>query len=503
MRNWRGVLMVFGFILFLVALPTEKRKEEAAAKAASLAAYPTYCLGGWENPGNAAGEPNLSEGDDSFSGSNSALLDKKSAQIFCGYFQSNDKSYPPKTVTLKFSWKMIFENQPVQPPASNANTNTDEDLWASVISGTSTAASTTTSSATSTPEAPIEPASTPTSTATSSEPVTADNNASSTEATTTTPDVITPPVPPIAPEIPSSTESSSTTSLWNIFVRKVFAQSEPLSQSFLNVSYNLENGKNWQSAGQVTEANWRGFSISIPVASWDDIEKLQVQLTPVLSVDMPTIYLDGMRLEVNYDQSLIDLVNQGVEAVSDAASNVSDAMNSALDAVADAVNSVFEPDTTATPTPDIKVLPPSRLAFSMRTSLPVYMKELPWKPPTDGKNDDRRTGSVPPPTVTNAGDQNSFKVEGACAQEYFTVLLFRNENDYANDPSSAIFNKAFRCVNGNFSQTFTDKDFSPNLADGNYYLVTGDQGTKGTWQPHSSIQIININRNAAPTSINP
>ena len=478
MRNkWRGVLIVFGFILFLVALPTERRMEKTSAKAASLSAYPTYCLGGWENPGNAAGEPNVPEGDDSFSSSNSAFLNQKSAQIFCGYFQSNDKSYPPKSVVLKFSWKMVFGNQPVQPATSSANT--DENMWASIINSTSTITSTTTS------------------TSDFSEPIIINDTSSSIDEATSTPSST-----EIIPttDIPTSTATSSSTSFfWNFLMQKVFAQSEPLAQGFLNVSYNLEDGKNWQSAGQVTEINWRGLSISIPVTSWDDIEKLQVQLTPNLAVDMPEIYLDGMWLEVDYDHSILDTMKDGANAVLNAASSVGDTINNAFDTVANAVDSILNPNTVALIPAVIQEtsLTVHRHNLSVGAETPIGVAPLPWISASETHNNKNIVTDAPPNIISTG--ENSIQIQGACSNDYVTILLFAHPTDYLTDPSLALFDKVYKCVNGEFNQQFSDNDFPSSLS-GTYYLLTADQGERGPWKPRSTIYRISFSDSTSTSS---
>lgn len=516
MRSWLIKSVVFGLLIILIAIPTEKKKDASSAKAASLSAYPSFCLGGWENPNNASGMPEVQPGDDSFSNANSAVLDQKAAQMFCGYFQSVDKSYEPTQVTLRFSWKMEFQNQVA--PTNPTDTDTDSKKWSDVLSGQSS----TTSTASST--TPIE---TPPLISTSTE-INATSSASTTPPVSDLPqNSSSSPVmtgPSTTPSFPTSTDTATSTApvfsstpsamekqindWFGFFVKKVLAQTINPSADFLDIIYSLD-GKNLQSIARINEGNWKNLTVTIPISSWDDISKLQIQLSPIPTVDMPKIYLDGMWLDVNYNHSIIDSIKDEANAVLDATKQAGDAVSAAMDTIAngltDAVNSVLKPNTAEIVAPNAQNSentdhPKPRLSFAIQNSLPVYIKELPWKPTTESKDEKGQTNSVPPPNIASAGDPNSFAVNGTCAKEYFTVLLFRNQDDYANDPSTAIFNKAFRCANGNFNQTFTDQDFPSNLPDGNYYLVTGDQGTRGTWQPHSLIQIITINRNNSVTS---
>ncbi len=84
-------------------------------------------------------------------------------------------------------------------------------------------------------------------------------------------------------------------------------------------------------------------------------------------------------------------------------------------------------------------------------------------------------------------------VSGQCSDVYFVVLLYRNQNDYADDPSSYIVNRAFPCVNGSYSYAIAD--LPNNLANGQYYLLVGQQGERGTWAPITSLTEITINKN--------
>ena len=115
----------------------------------------------------------------------------------------------------------------------------------------------------------------------------------------------------------------------SLLIQKTFADSGDGAENFVDVSYSL-NGTVWQDLGQVSEDNWQNFSVTIPVSSWGDINKLQIQLNPLLSVDAPTIYLDGMWLEVDYNQSLGGILQDGANAALDAVSSLSSAVNGAL-----------------------------------------------------------------------------------------------------------------------------------------------------------------------------
>lgn len=95
------------------------------------------------------------------------------------------------------------------------------------------------------------------------------------------------------------------------------------------------------------------------------------------------------------------------------------------------------------------------------------------------------------PTLEDDGGTLSFS--GTCNDTYFVVLLYKNEDDYVENPASYILNKAFECVNNSFHYKISQ--LPAKLADGKYYLLIGSQGTRGTWTPISSLNEIEINRN--------
>jgi len=234
------------------------------------------------------------------------------------------------------------------------------------------------------------------------------------------------------------------------------------------------------------------------VSSWDDIGKLQIQIAPVTALDMPAIYLDSVWLEVNYDQSIIDSLKEGANAVLDAASNVGDVVNDAINTATDEIKQIVDNTLNSDETKKTESVPQDtqpeikapKFSFAIKRSLSTETKDLPWFP-TDPKKQRKTTGSVGSADVIATGDQNSFKVEGVCGDIYYTVLLFRNSDDYLKDPSSAVLNRAYPCENGNFSQTFSAQDF-PNIPDGTYFLLTADQGAQGPWKPNAAIREITV-----------
>lgn len=77
-------------------------------KADSSIFYPTTCLGGWNNPHNAEGEPQLksNENEEDFTDQNSAILPETiKAEIYCGNFVGavQEKTRPTK-ILVSLSW---------------------------------------------------------------------------------------------------------------------------------------------------------------------------------------------------------------------------------------------------------------------------------------------------------------------------------------------------------------------------------------------------------------
>ena len=94
------------------------------------------------------------------------------------------------------------------------------------------------------------------------------------------------------------------------------------------------------------------------------------------------------------------------------------------------------------------------------------------------------------PVVDNAS--GAITVSGQCSDDYFVVLLYAHEQDYANDPSSYILNKAYPCALGSF--TYSIRDLPHSLPAGTYYLLVGQEGKTGAWKPITSLSPITITR---------
>jgi hypothetical protein len=520
----------FALLIFFALSPLGKIGVPKKADADSLDAYPSVCLGGWQNPSNASGPPDVPPGDDSFTGDNSAVLDQAQAQIFCGSFQASDESQTPTAVTLHFSWNVIFSSQ-----VSNATSNDPGDPeWSSVLDATSTATSTTTT-----------PAPTPSTTASSSDDQSQSIDPSATSADTSSDNsggsqdgsvaTSTPPPATVSPPAPDSSDSdtSSTSFLQTILsdplgllIQKTFAQSVDndsttvdtsaaddsstvtmdastttddssvdTADDFIDVSYSLD-GTTWIDLGPVSESDWQNYSVTIPISSWSDINNLQVQLSPLITSDAPTIYLDGMWLEVDYNNSILNDIENVISDIlpTDTLSTSTAPTNSLTPQ--DATDQNPAPAPLPPPPPPI---PQHQYTFTLQGPQSIKVGTLAWYPHNDA------SGSAPvgraglAPTVSLPAT-NTIEVSGSCSAAYYTILIFPDENDYESNPSLALYNNANKCVNGSFTQMITDLDLPPQLASGIYYLVVANQGVKGPWVPYPEtypIQLSGVSNSAS------
>lgn len=311
--------------------------------------YPTNCLGGWQNPQNAQGGPEVEEGagPEAFNENNSAILKNTVAQIFCGDFQGdipNDSE--PKKIFLKLSWLIKTEEveEIVLPVTTTADFIHPEFP---VISAEPTPETTPTPNPTPQPTLEITP--TPTLTPTPTPELTPtptpeltptptpeaflpkiirfvlnpfkkvfaeEPSATPTPAETPSPTPtleLTPtstPTPEPTPTLPIPSEQSSDT---ESSILDLSAPSDDGGQigteppaAFLEILYTLD-GTNWQRLAKVNSENWQGLTLEIPGLQWEDLVNLQISIQNLATVDpMPTVYLDSLRLEVEYEKGEVD-----------------------------------------------------------------------------------------------------------------------------------------------------------------------------------------------------
>jgi hypothetical protein len=70
----------------------------------------------------------------------------------------------------------------------------------------------------------------------------------------------------------------------------------------LEVLYTLD-GQNWKHLGFVTKSNWKNLELDIPEVNFDNLSNLQISLKSIVSDFAPTIYLDGMILNIEYENN--------------------------------------------------------------------------------------------------------------------------------------------------------------------------------------------------------
>jgi hypothetical protein len=370
-------------------------------KAETVEVYPSSCLGGWQNPQNAAGKPDLNKDApaSSFNKNNSAYLSNAISQIYCGNFKGSgpDSNLQIKRAYLTFSWLVLSQEEeqslisnssfiqeintensstiqvvnPISNSVSNTTTETSTENQTQTTTETSTQTSTETSTKTSTEIQTSTENNTTTSTDNSAENQTETQIQTSTENSTTpqnstsetqtpqTPEPETqnpapnPENPPIINFLPkllfskvfaeenltstpkideqsttnqnifdlsnttntlnNTSEQNQTSSLENTSTQQNSStNSENLNQNnnqiqipqdaFLEILYTLD-GQNWKHLGFVTKSNWKNLELDIPEVNFDNLSNLQISLKSIVSDFTPTIYLDGMILNIEYENS--------------------------------------------------------------------------------------------------------------------------------------------------------------------------------------------------------
>jgi hypothetical protein len=80
----------------------------------------------------------------------------------------------------------------------------------------------------------------------------------------------------------------------------------PDQDTLLLVEYSF-NSVDWVTLGKVSTYDWQTISFELPFVSWENIGDMQVRLVRPLSFDaQPTILLDAMVLDINYDKEKKD-----------------------------------------------------------------------------------------------------------------------------------------------------------------------------------------------------
>lgn len=300
--------------------------------------YPSSCLGGWENVGNASGKPDLAldASIESYTKANSATL-QGTGEIYCGGFKGEvPTDTRPKKFILSLRWSVddgsIVHNagdELLVPPAS---TDTNEQAVPEVLPAPENQDSTL-------PETiPVE------------NPPASDQQsfidflipkafAQDGEVAPPAPEALAPEVvtPPTLPEVPPSDSSVQIDTQTDTVTQPVDTTSTPdaevapevsngettgtqgetilptepeVSDAFMEILYTMD-GTTWMSLSKISRTNWQGGTFEIPLASWDDINLIQIALRPLTTIDtVPTVYLESMLMTVEYEDEIPVIVEE-------------------------------------------------------------------------------------------------------------------------------------------------------------------------------------------------
>lgn len=263
-------------LFLMLMLLTFKIIWENQIKAESAYFYPTTCLGSFNNPEKAQGEPEVSD-PNLINESNSAVYYTGFKEIYCGNFRGPIKEGEIKSISLHFNWVLTKELREAPIIESTSSENLLEKIIPpktieiipesnSITETTSTdTLSTSTQETTSSPQSFLLKF------------VLAQSNL--TETTITTTEIIS-----------TSTNDTSTTT--------PTSNSTNPSKPLFDIHYTLD-GQNWNYLGTLNENNWQNLSFEIPVKDWLDISKIQIKINSQPDTDF-YLYLESLWLEVEY-----------------------------------------------------------------------------------------------------------------------------------------------------------------------------------------------------------
>lgn len=441
--------------------------------------YSPLCLGSWAYVRNVEGEPQLTFGADvsEFNNSNSAVLKNSSGQIFCGRFESTDSPENNiNSVKLKLSIA-ILEDKPIlyspEDIEKGATLEAEEGQDAVFIIETP---------ATIGGESPEEteippPISTP-----------VPNNVPTPTVELTLPPTLTPepsveptldvepqPTPTPTPELESDQPSS--------LLKKIihFAYAQELQQDNLNlddllsVQYTLD-GEGWNELGRVTRSNWKDLDFKIPVNSLEELSGLQIAILSLPTLDSTaTVYLDSMWLELETDPQVVEFIQDIAETIFETIT----------------LQNLTNSEETAQPTPELKepkLIKIKEYDFKIGGTEKAD-DELEWYSREDIEKFEKVLAGRLDRNI-NVVTENGSKalvIFGSCRDKFYVVLLYRNREDYAKNPSLAVYNSAFECTG-----TINHRLETENLTGGDYWLLIGEQGDTGTWIPISDLRKIKV-----------
>lgn len=471
--------------------------------------YPSACVGTWENPTNAAGEPNLKSNShaDEFTLENSAIFSGGTQQIVCNEFAGSpvDESLTITRATLALSLtiKDIVNNTPSgdisggtpdleiitedgEPlEGSNDEKIKDKDNEPSSVEGGSV----------NPPEA------------------TSDNTPSIEEAE---------PAPssesaPVAPEAPASSPegdgSGGETGVYRLI--KVASAQDALLEVEENIgeatepqaitseeiarAYYSFDGVVWHLLSEITKENVDKLEFDLPVtqpvegadldpatiSKWADIAKVQVKLeASVFTLGQQSqVYLDGMTLTARYDEGgrlVVEEVTEEVreEDIKEKEETVEDELTQ--DEVIQVIQKQPEGDEESDE-PAIGIL---NRSLKLLNTLPASL-ELLWRKEQDQK-EHNKDEEVQKSFAYYDVLTNDIIISGMCSADYYTILVFKDKEAYRKNPESALYNSASEC-SGSFQVRISAIASSVRLVSGTYYILVADQPSVGSWTPISGL----------------
>jgi hypothetical protein len=132
-------------------------------------------------------------------------------------------------------------------------------------------------------------------------------------------------------------------------------------------------------------------------------------------------------------------------------------------------------------------VPQKYLSLSLAGQPLPTERNLPWLPDGFGGSGAGNSGEI---KVSVEDQGQSLLLSGDCSKIFFVVLVYRKADDYVDNPSSYVYNKASSCRGGGYSYELND--LSKDLDDGTYYLMVAEEGLRGPWQPITVIQPIGV-----------
>lgn len=458
------------FLVFIFSAFIRILFKASNVEAESLVFHPQFCLGGWEKPQNASGENSLgdSAAESDFNLSNSAYLSSGVAsQIFCGYFPIEAKDRLPKEVSISFNW--VAKSKVSEIPSTVIIIPKAEDL----------------------PQVKIEEQM-------GEKDIKQEikqevNQEVQQEIKEDVVEEVKVQTPPVQPEIPTETSTPSTVesnlqSFLNLFAKEVFAQDAQFGQEFMDVSYSVD-GIRWISVGKVGVNNLKNYKVTIPVSSWEELDKIQIMLNVIPTIEeKPDVYLDGMSLVVDYDRPFAEAANDTIEDTASAVVSTLDAVGEKIVSIVTIMDVPKEPEVIKPKEPII--VKEKKLIFetfgttqNSNTNLPWYSDEFRDKVKSEGPFSNS-------PMIEKKEDGKSLKISGSCSEKYFVVLLWKEADDYKNRPGSFISNFADICVSGTFSYDL--KSISKDTKEGDYFLLIAEEDESNPWVPRSALIPIRI-----------